>query len=289
MKSLKIKPSDIGKRLDMFVLEQYPEISRSFAQKLIEERKIVVNEDRQKTGYKLKKGDQITVDIDLMALKTVPDIELPVLYEDRDVIVVDKPDGVLTHSKGAYNPEATVASFIRNKIDFPATDDVNDRSGIVHRLDRATSGVIICAKTPAAEKYLQKQFADRKPEKTYLAVIESPLEPIEAIIDMPIARNPKIPKTFYVSNSGKPAVTYYKMTKQLDDSRYLIELKPQTGRTHQLRVHLSHLKQPIVGDILYGGAKNERMLLHAYKLKIRLPNDEIHEFVAKLPPEFNNK
>lgn len=289
MKTLIISRKNADKRLDLFVLENYPELTRSFAQKLINGCKVTVNGQRQKTGYKLKENDVVATDFDLMALKTVPEIDLPILYEDNDVLVIDKPPGILTHSKGAYNPEATVASFIKDKVNFPPNNDANDRSGIVHRLDRATSGVIICAKTPAAEKYLQKQFSSRKAEKTYIAVIESPLEPTEAIIDMPIARNPKLPKTFYVSHSGKPAVTQYKMDRKLSDSKWLVELKPKTGRTHQLRVHLSHQEHPIVGDILYGGTENDRMLLHAYKLKIRLPNGKIHEFVAKLPPEFNNK
>src|SRR5262249_28394801 len=143
--------------------------------------------------------------------KKPPKISLPIIYEDNDVIVIDKPAGILTHAKGALNTEATVASFIESKLaeDLPK----NNRAGIVHRLDRATSGVIITAKHDKALKWLQKQFSTRKTKKLYLAIAEGELEPAEAIIDAPIARNPRKPQTFYVSPIGKPAQTEYKLLK----------------------------------------------------------------------------
>ena len=274
-------------RLDVFAHTQLPELSRSSVQKLIDEKRITVNGNKEKTGYKLKQGDAVTIDFDSNSLKDVPDIDLPVLYEDDDCIVINKPAGVLTHSKGAFNPEATVASFVRNKVHFPANDDPNDRAGIVHRLDRATSGVIICAKTPAALKWLQKQFAQRKVKKTYIAIIEGQLEPATAVIDMPIARNPRNPKTFRVATSGKPAKTLYRTDKTTPSHSMLI-LEPETGRTHQLRVHLAQLGHPIVGDELYDGAPAKRMMLHANKLEITLPNRQRHTFVAEIPQTLQN-
>lgn len=288
MQKFQITEANAHKRLDVAITEELTELTRSFVNKLCDKGKVRVNDKVQQASYKLKNGDMVEVDVDLDQLKVTPNIELPILYEDDDVIVIDKPVDVLTHSKGAFNPEATVASFIKDKINFPATNEPNDRGGIVHRLDRATSGVIITARHPGALKWLQKQFSSRKAKKTYLAVIEGTLQPKEAIIDMPIARNPKHPKTFYVSPGGKPALTHYRVKETYQNEHSLIELKPETGRTHQLRVHLAYLGHPIIGDTLYKGADCRRMLLHAHKLEIVLPNKQKHEFVAEVPKDFHN-
>jgi RluA family pseudouridine synthase len=174
-----------------------------------------------------------------------------------------------------------VASFIRKRIkDFPG-----ERAGIVHRLDRPTSGVIICAKTPAALSWLQKQFSQRKVKKTYVAVIQGHMQERHAIIDMPIERNPKKPQTFRVGSNGKPSVTEYEVEER-GENRDLLQLKPQTGRTHQLRVHLSNLGHPIVGDTLYDGPMAERLYLHAAELELTLPNRERRTFTVAVPKEF---
>lgn len=288
MQTLTVNENDSGKRLDVVITNSIDAVNRSFVGKLCDANKVSVNGTVQQASYKVKNSDKIMIDVHLEKLKQIPKIDLPILYEDYDVIVINKPDGVLTHSKGAFNPEATVASFIKNKITFPANDEPNDRDGIVHRLDRATSGVIICAKNQASLTWLQKQFSSRRAKKTYIAVVSGQLEPKEAIIDMPIARNPKNPKTFYVSPNGKRAITHYRLVEEMAGKKSLVVLKPETGRTHQLRVHLAYLGHPIVGDILYAGAKNDRMLLHANKLEITLPNKEKHEFVAEVPPSFHN-
>ncbi len=273
--------NESNQRLDVFVHEQMG-ISRSFADRLCEQDKVRVNDQKQKPSYKVKIGDVISVDFDISQLEVHEQIDVPILYEDRDVIVINKPEGILSHSKGAFNPEATVATFIEPKLQ----DLDGERGGIVHRLDRATSGVMICAKNEAALTWLQKQFSSRKVQKTYVAVIAGTLEPSEAIIDMPIARNPRQPKTFHVSLNGKTASTKYKVTRY-DGDHSFVELEPKTGRTHQLRVHLSHQKHPIVGDTFYGGEPSERMLLHAHKLTITLPNKKHQEFVAEIPADFH--
>ena len=151
-----------AKRLDQYVVEQIPELSRAFAAKLIEQGKVLVNGEPNKAGYKPRPADKITIDYDVAEVEKIPDIDLPVIYEDEDCIVINKPVGVLTHSKGAFNPEATVATFLRSRIDGMS----GGRAGIVHRLDRATSGIIICAKNPLALSFLQKQFSQRKAKKT---------------------------------------------------------------------------------------------------------------------------
>jgi RluA family pseudouridine synthase len=160
-----------------------------------------------------------------------------------------------------------------------------ERAGIVHRLDRATSGVIICAKTPEALSFLQKQFSQRKAKKRYVAVVQGHMLEEHAVIDMPIERNPKKPQTFRVGVNGKAAITEYQVD-QASEHYSLLELQPQTGRTHQLRVHLNQLGHPILGDELYGGKPAERLFLHAYSLEITVPSGERLTFTAPVPDKF---
>jgi 23S rRNA pseudouridine1911/1915/1917 synthase len=272
-----------AQRLDQKVVELVPELSRGFAVRLITEEKVTVNGTVQtKAGYKLREGDEVVVDYDVSQLAEIPEIDLPVLYEDDDCVVIYKPVGVLSHSKGAFNPEATVATWLRSRLKGLS----GERGGIVHRLDRATSGVMICAKNPEALSWLQKQFATRNVKKTYAAVIKGHFEPEEAVIDMPIERNPKAPATFRVGTQGKHAVTAYR-TVSTNENYTLLELKPETGRTHQLRVHMSHFHHPIVGDIIYGGEPAERLYLHAEHLEITIVKDhERKVFTAPIPAEF---
>lgn len=288
-----------AERLDMRVVAMLPQLTRGSAGKLVESGKVTVNGKQiVKSGYKLRVGDEVTVDYDAEAAESIPSIDLPIVYEDEDCVVIEKPIGLLTHSKGDFNPEASVASWLgehlakdpHNKLidlekDVAIGSPNNPRAGIVHRLDRATSGVMICAKTPAALAHLQKQFAKRNVKKTYYAVIEGTLDPVEAIIDMPIERNPKTPQTFRVGAGGKHAKTHYKVVS-FNGENSLIELKPETGRTHQLRVHLDYQGHPIVGDTFYKGKKADRLFLHAGSLEITLPNSERKIFMASTPTEF---
>lgn len=290
-----------AERLDMRVVAMLPQLTRSAASHLIESEKVTVNgKVVTKAGHKLRIGDEITVDYDPDVAQSIPDIELPVLYEDDTCVVIEKPIGLLTHSKGLFNPEATVASWLgaklakdpKNKLldlekDVATGSPHNPRAGVVHRLDRATSGVMILAKTPDALTWLQKQFAQRKVKKTYMAVIEGQLHPPEAVIDMPIERNPKKPQTFRVGGNGKHAITHYK-TIDSNEKYSLVELKPETGRTHQLRVHLNHQHHPIVGDEFYDGHKADRLYLHALSLAITLPNRERRVFTSELPRAFQD-
>lgn len=267
-------------RLDNFVAKQLPLIGRAQAKKMCEQGNVLINKQVAKPTDRVISGDVVTINMKLIQ-QAIPNIEIPILYEDNNCAVIDKPKGILSHSKGRYNPEATVASWLQNK-----NKQLGDgRDGIVHRLDRATSGVMICAKNKEAYTWLQKQFSQRKVKKTYVALINGKLDPPEAIIDMPIERNPRAPATFRVGANGKPALTHY-LTLQVAQKYSLIELKPATGRTHQLRVHLKKLNHPIVGDTLYGGEKTSRLFLHAHKLELQLPNNKPAIFVSKIPSEF---
>jgi 23S rRNA pseudouridine1911/1915/1917 synthase len=274
-------------RLDTKVVEMVPQLSRAYVLKLIDEGKVTVDgKVATKGGQKIKGAEVIMVDYDVDMLAQIPDIDLPILYEDDDCLVINKPAGILTHSKGVFNAEATVSSFVTSHI-VGDSEVVGSRAGIVHRLDRATSGVIICAKNANALAQLQKQFSQRKVKKTYHAIVTGVMDPPEAVIDMPIERNPKKPQMFRVGAGGKSAVTHYKVL-QTTDKYSLLELKPETGRTHQLRVHLLHQKHPIVGDTFYGGEVADRLFLHASELEITLPNRTRQIFTAPLPKVFND-
>jgi 23S rRNA pseudouridine1911/1915/1917 synthase len=261
-----------------------PMVSRAYAAKVIEDGSVTVNNlVITKTGYKIRESDKIAIDHDPSLLNVIPDIDLEVVYEDNDCIVINKPCGILSHSKGQYNPEATVASWLIARV----VGLNGDRAGVVHRLDRATSGVMICAKNPRASAWLQKQFSQRKVKKTYMAVVQGIFETEHAIIDMPIERNPKKPQTFRVGSNGKSATTEYEVLEH-NEKLTLLQLRPTTGRTHQLRVHLEHLHHSIVGDTLYGGLEEDRMYLHAFSLEITTPSRQRKIFTVPMPSSFKN-
>ncbi len=271
------------KRLDAVLAERYPHASRSTWQKHIKAGYVSVNGQ-----VRLSPKHDVT-DADSIAVNT-PDAadfsaeELPILYLDDNVIVINKPVGVLTHAKGALNDEFTVAEFFRHYTTYGL--DTN-RPGIIHRLDRDTSGVMIGARNPETAALLQKQFADRKAKKTYLAVVDGVLKEPVAKIDLPIGRNPAAPSTFRVDAKGKPAITEYS-TISIVDGHSLVELRPQTGRTHQLRVHMAHVGTPIYGDRVYG-KPSDRLYLHAFKLEITIPDGKRTTFTAPVPDDFTAK
>lgn len=281
MQEFKLGPADVGERTDVFVASKYPDFTRSSLEMLFDKGLVKINQQVAKASHRLKSGDRIVVDEQYLKTEP-PKIKLPVIYEDDDVIVINKPEGVLTHAKGALNLEGTVASFIKDKLNDKAL--TGNRAGIVHRLDRATSGIIITAKNSSALGYLQKQFSGRRVKKKYLALVEGMPEPAEAIIDAPIMRNPTKPQTFKVGAAGKPAITEYRVLKRADKNS-LLELSPKTGRTHQLRVHLAYIHTPVVGDRVYG-REGEHLMLHAASLELTLPGGRRQVFSVPAPAYF---
>ena len=275
----KISPTKV--RLDIYLSTKFDTtISRSLWQKYIKAGYVSVNNKVATTPkFEVDETDEIALNL---PEKEQTDVELPILYEDDDVIVVNKPSGLLTHAKGGLSDEPTVAEIIRPKTSF-ATD--TDRPGIVHRLDRDTSGLLIIAKNPESAAHLQRQFAERTAKKTYIAITDGKPKLNAAKIDLPIGRNPSVPSTFRIDPNGKPAQTTYHVLAE-NDIQSLVELKPTTGRTHQLRVHLAHLSAPILGDRVYGKSSDCRMMLHAQKLEITLPSGERKVFEAAIPDEF---
>ena len=275
----RISPTKV--RLDIYLSTKFDTtISRSLWQKYIKAGYVSVNNKvATMPKFEVDETDEIALNL---PEKEQADVDLPILYEDDDVIVVNKPSGLLTHAKGGLSDEPTVAEIIRPKTSF-ATD--TDRPGVVHRLDRDTSGLLIIAKNPESAAHLQRQFAERTAKKTYIAITDGKPKLKAAKIDLPIGRNPSAPSTFRIDPNGKPAQTTYHVLTE-NDTQSLVELKPTTGRTHQLRVHLAHLNAPILGDRVYGKSSDCRMMLHAQKLEITLPSGERKVFEAAVPDEF---
>lgn len=275
----RISPTKV--RLDIYLSTKFDTtISRSLWQKYIKAGYVSVNNKVVTTPkFEVDETDEIALNL---PEKEQADVDLPILYEDDDVIVVNKPSGLLTHAKGGLSDEPTVAEIIRPKTSF-ATD--TDRPGIVHRLDRDTSGLLIIAKNSESAAHLQRQFAERTAKKTYIAITDGKPKLNAAKIDLPIGRNPSAPSTFRIDPNGKSAQTTYHVLVE-NDAQSLVELKPTTGRTHQLRVHLAHLNAPILGDRVYGKSSDYRMMLHAQKLEITLPSGERKVFEAAVSDEF---
>lgn len=269
-----------AQRLDVYLAAQFDGMkSRSQWQKHIKAGHVSVN------GIPVMQPRREVTETDDIAV-TFPDVpraahHASVLYQDADVVVFYKPAGMLTHAKGGIVHEYTAADAMRNMTTFAAD---SDRPGIVHRLDRDTSGVLIAARHPEAAAVLQRQFAARRAQKAYLAVVQGRPRHDAARIDLPIGRHPQKPSTFRIDPNGKPAQTDYHVLATSGDQS-LVLLQPKTGRTHQLRVHMQHLGTPIVGDRVYGSPA-DRLLLHAYQLTITLPSGERRTFTAPVPSEF---
>jgi 23S rRNA pseudouridine1911/1915/1917 synthase len=276
-----IQKSD-KKRLDLELAERYPETSRSTWQKYIKAGYVMVSGEVQTSS----KFDVLPTDTIAVTIPDATDFTkdvLPILYIDDNVIVIDKPVGVLSHSKGAMNDEFTVADFFRRYSTYNA--DTN-RPGIIHRLDRDTSGVMIGARNAETATLLQKQFADRKTKKTYMAIVDGAPKLAKAQIDLPIGRNPAAPSTFRVDTKGKVALTMYEVLAS-NGKESLVQLHPRTGRTHQLRVHMAYLNTPIKGDKVYG-KPSDRLYLHARSLEITIPDGDRRTFESKLPQSFTD-
>lgn len=260
------KPEKV--RLDILMGEIFKSYNRSSLQKFIEFGFVTVDgKMAKKPNLKFERG--VKIDLKIPGTMKNADLVPKVIYEDGNVIVLNKPAGLLSMAKGQYCPENTL-----------------ERYGLlVHRLDRDTSGVVIMAKSPEVQMFLKKQFQDRKTHKTYYAIVSGRPKLDEAKIDLPLARDLKRPTTFRVDPNGKASETYYKVIKS-NDKHSLVELRPTTGRTHQLRVHMKYLGHSILGDPVYGEEKADRLYLHANKLEITLPGGKRVTFEAKLPKEF---
>jgi 23S rRNA pseudouridine1911/1915/1917 synthase len=275
-------------RLDKYVCHQLPELSRSRVQKLIADGYITVNDQVAKPGLRLNIGDRLRVIIPpTPPSRLMPDaMPLNILYEDDDLLVVDKPAGLTVHPAPGHPSHTLVNALLSH---FPHLADIGDslRPGIVHRLDRDTSGVMLVAKNSLAQADLAEQFKSHSVAKAYLVLVKGRLTPENGVIEAPIGRDPRNRKRMAVVAGGREARTEYRVVKYIGDYT-LLEVMPETGRTHQIRVHLSAIGFPVVGDKVYGVKSPylSRQFIHACRLGFKLPSTgEYVEFKSELPPD----
>jgi 23S rRNA pseudouridine1911/1915/1917 synthase len=272
-------------RLDQYLAQLYPSVSRHYLKELIKKGLVLVNSRSAKPSYQVKGTDQVqaTVPPKESPHLTPEKFDLPIIYEDDDILVIDKPSGLVVHP-AAGHPSGTLVNALLGYLgEGVASVGERTRPGLVHRLDKETSGLLVVAKKEAARLALVRAFSGRTVHKEYLALIAGrPPEPAGEI-DLPIGRDPRNRLRFAGVSSGKEALTRYFTEKEYRDYT-LMRLAPVTGRTHQLRVHLASLGRPIVGDTVYGGEPAPRLFLHAAKLSFRL-NGVDREFSSPLPKE----
>ena len=294
MEKIVVEDNNLKKRLDTYIVDKIQELSRTTVKRLIDEEKILVNGKKQKSSYKPEQGDSISIDIpeaheiELEA----QNIPVPVIYEDNDIIVVNKPKGMVVHPANG-NPDGTLV----NSIMAICKDSLSGiggelRPGIVHRLDKDTSGLLIVAKNDEAHIKMSKQIQDRQVTKKYIALVKGVISENEATIDLPIGRSTKDRKKMAVDAKGKNAITHFKVLKRYNNYT-LLELKIDTGRTHQIRVHMSYIGHPVVGDSVYSNGKNEfgveGQMLHARYLEFKHPiTGEELKLEAPIPNYFED-
>ena len=276
MKEYIVSQEEKGKRLDTYIPSVDTDITRTSAQRLIEDGNILVNGKNAKVSYKIQENDKISVEIPKpkqIELKA-QDIPIEIIYEDSDIIVVNKPKGMVVHPANG-NPDGTLV----NAIMAICKDSLSGiggeiRPGIVHRIDKDTSGLLIVAKNDNAHVKMSEQIKNHEVKKTYIALVRGVFKENEATIDMPIGRSTSDRKKMAVNKNGKDAITHIKVLKRFDKYT-LLQVNIETGRTHQIRVHLSHIGYPIVGDYTYSNGKNEfdvvGQCLHAQKLEFKHP------------------
>jgi 23S rRNA pseudouridine1911/1915/1917 synthase len=262
-----------GERLDVFVARAMPHLTRSRVRKLIDDGHVAVGGQRAKPGLRLEAGQRVRVDMPpaVDAAAAPEAIPLDILYEDADLLVINKPAGMTVHPAPGH-PSATLVNAILAHCDDLSGVGGVLRPGIVHRLDRDTSGVILVAKNDAAHNALARQLKARTVEKTYVALVEGTPKPPEGVIDAPIARDPRNRQRMAIVEGGRESVTAYRVVERFRGYA-LVEARPKTGRTHQIRVHLAAIGHPIVGDRVYGKASAVvgRQFLHAARIAFEHP------------------
>jgi len=284
-----------SQRLDHFLVEKMPEYSRSFLQNLIREGAVIVDGIAAgKTGLKLEGQNTVEVRVPPIAdTELVPEaIPLDIVYEDHDVIIINKPAGMVVHPSAGHERSTLVHAVLAHAPDITGIGGER-RPGVVHRLDKNTSGLIILAKNDQAHRFLQQQFKDRTVEKYYLALVDGFPPTPKGRVEAPLGRDPRNRQRYAVisSSRGRMAVTEYK-TLEFFPEHALLEVRIFTGRTHQIRVHMAFIKCPVAGDTVYGhrhvSIPINRQFLHAARLNIVLPSDQqVHHFEAPLPIELN--
>jgi 23S rRNA pseudouridine1911/1915/1917 synthase len=272
-------------RLDKYLTDVLPQFSRAYLQKLIGQGYVLVNGHRTKASQRLNKADRITVELPTLPGRPLAEsIPLTIIYEDEDILVIDKPASLTVHPAPGH-PNHTLVNAILAHCPGLAVSNELMRPGIVHRLDKDTSGLIVIVKNDFARDYIAAQFKSRTVTKGYLVLVRGRLSPEQGIIEAPIGRDPHSRRRMSIVENGKEASTKYQVWKYLDNYT-LVEVTPLTGRTHQIRIHLSAIGYPVVGDPIYGikSAYLNRQFIHAYRLGFCLPSTkQYQEFTSPLP------
>ncbi len=279
--------TEAGARLDKFLAENVPDLSRTHARKLIDDGLVTVNGTIARASLRLEPGDRIEVTVPPESSLDLPAEEIPlsIIYEDDDILIVDKPAGLTVHPAPGHPGHTLVNAVLGHLPDFDIDDPV--RPGIVHRLDKDTSGLMVIAKNRRSHANLTAQFAAHTVKKTYLVLVKGHLSPEQGIIESDIGRDMLNRQRMAVVSSGKPARTLYTVKRYLGDYT-LAEITLETGRTHQIRVHLAAIRFPVAGDATYGVKAPflSRQFLHAFRLKFRHPSTgKDMEFESPLPPD----
>jgi 23S rRNA pseudouridine1911/1915/1917 synthase len=282
-RQLTVDEGAAAERLDVY-LGAALDVTRSHALRLLKAGHVLVNDAAQRASYLVQPGDRIAVTEPQSQPVAVEPPQLPVVYEDDDILVIDKPAGLAVHHGSGTAGEATVADFARAH----TTDSDPERPGIVHRLDRDTSGLMVLAKTLDAKAYMQRQFAERQIHKTYRLLAVGRVDPAEAVIRLPLDRDPAHPLRRAVVAGGREAVTHYRTVANYPGYT-LAEASPETGRTHQIRVHFAAVGHPVAGDITYGAPQRplglRRHFLHAARLEFTAPSGQKLKLVCDLPAD----
>ena len=284
---------DGGKRVDVFLSERLEATSRSAIQKSASENLLFVNKKNVKSNCKLKVGDEVEISLptELKEVILPEDISLDIVYEDDDIIVVNKAKGMVVHpAPGHYSGTLVNALLFHCKGKLSNINEDETRPGIVHRIDRDTSGLLVCAKTIDAYNGLSKQLKDHTTTRKYLAIVNNPFKETEGTIDKPIARGNVDRKRMVVDSEGRRAVTHYKVLENMGKYAF-IECILETGRTHQIRVHMKSIAHSLMGDPVYSNGKSpfgkEGQFLHAKVLGFKHPiTGEYMEFYSELPESF---
>ncbi len=286
IKTLQLVAHTPNIRLDKYVAVALPQFSRNRIQKLIKQEYVLVNEQKAKVNQRLNDSDKITIKLPLSIHLIAESIPLTIIYENEDIIVVDKPAGLVVHPASGHPSHTLVNALLTHCPSLAMSSDLI-RPGIIHRLDKDTSGLIVMAKNDYARQYLVSQFKSHAVTKGYLVLVEGRLSPKQGVIEAPIGRDFHNRKRMAIVEIGKEASTQYKIKKYLNNYT-LLEIIPITGRTHQIRVHLAAIGYPVVGDRTYGVKSPYigRQFIHAYRLGFRLPStNEYQEFTSSLPPD----
>lgn len=285
---LKVKKGQ--ERLDKYVARRIKSLSRTRTQELVHKKNILVNGQAAKVSYQVQAGDQITVNVPAVKPLAVKaeNIPLDIVYEDQDVIVVNKPQGMVVHPAAGHPDHTLVNALLYHTRDLAASPE-GFRPGIVHRIDKDTSGLLMIAKNAQARESLEKQLAHKTNKRLYLAIVHGTFSENAGTIDAPIGRNPHYRKKMAVVANGKHAVTHFKVLERFR-AYSLIECRLETGRTHQIRVHLAYIGHPVAGDPLYGPRKTLKghgQFLHAAVLGFKHPRTgQWLEFRVAPPPIF---